>query len=514
MQEEPLYRQFNLEDEDELTAIIVTLLTVLILGAFFMRRFRTDDIAIDPTDTTAIAEVAQTAGLTLQGEYTNLGKLRLTGEGTPNTDLDIFLNERKVGTTSTNLYGDWQFETAVSDAGDYTAYIREPAPLGDKLKSAPFAFVVPAAIAAIPDADTPTPEPIATKTPLPSAAPVEATATPEVILPPSFDPGTNGLKANPGTYNLTGQGQPNGQVAVRANPDSEFVIVPVDETGKWRLVDGDFNLAQNYTVEVRAVDSAGEVLSDGDTASIEIIPLAAPTLIPTPLPTDPPAPTPTAEPAPIGTIIDLMDNDGRFTTILGAIETAGLTTTLQEPGPYQAFMPTNDAINALPAGALTGYLSNPELLTNLLTQHVGVDENVNPPLSIAGTDFVYADGTVNSAPTLDLQEADNGTVTALNGIILPPSTLAKPTIDDSGVPTFQGEILTIVGTGEPNASLLVELNGSPFGSVTVAEDGRWLVSGNITPGNYEIIAYQYEFVNSAGLLNAISDSVFLEVTEK
>jgi uncharacterized surface protein with fasciclin (FAS1) repeats len=59
-------------------------------------------------------------------------------------------------------------------------------------------------------------------------------------------------------------------------------------------------------------------------------------------------------------IVDIAVADGRFTTLVTALEAAGLVETLQGEGPFTVFAPTDEAFAKLPAGALDSLLADPE----------------------------------------------------------------------------------------------------------------------------------------------------------
>ena len=71
-------------------------------------------------------------------------------------------------------------------------------------------------------------------------------------------------------------------------------------------------------------------------------------------------------------IIENAVNSADHTTLVAAVKAAGLVETLQGPGPFTVFAPTNAAFAKLPAGAVDGLLK-PEMkptLTKVLTYHV------------------------------------------------------------------------------------------------------------------------------------------------
>ena len=65
-------------------------------------------------------------------------------------------------------------------------------------------------------------------------------------------------------------------------------------------------------------------------------------------------------------------NSRDHTTLVAAVKAAGLTDTLQGPGPFTVFAPTNSAFAALPAGTVDTLLKpeNKGTLTKVLTYHV------------------------------------------------------------------------------------------------------------------------------------------------
>jgi uncharacterized surface protein with fasciclin (FAS1) repeats len=70
-------------------------------------------------------------------------------------------------------------------------------------------------------------------------------------------------------------------------------------------------------------------------------------------------------------VVDTLAADGRFATLISALEAAGLGEALKGTGPFTVFAPTDDAFAALPAGALDELLADPTgALTDVLSFHV------------------------------------------------------------------------------------------------------------------------------------------------
>jgi uncharacterized surface protein with fasciclin (FAS1) repeats len=71
-------------------------------------------------------------------------------------------------------------------------------------------------------------------------------------------------------------------------------------------------------------------------------------------------------------IIENAVNSADHTTLVAAVKAAGLVETLQGPGPFTVFAPTNAAFQKLPAGTVETLLKpeNKSTLTQVLTYHV------------------------------------------------------------------------------------------------------------------------------------------------
>jgi uncharacterized surface protein with fasciclin (FAS1) repeats len=75
---------------------------------------------------------------------------------------------------------------------------------------------------------------------------------------------------------------------------------------------------------------------------------------------------------PSKTIVENAVNSSDHTTLVAAVKAAGLVDTLNGPGPFTVFAPTNEAFNALPAGTVDTLVKpeNKGTLTSILTYHV------------------------------------------------------------------------------------------------------------------------------------------------
>ena len=157
----------------------------------------------------------------------------------------------------------------------------------------------------------------------------------------------------------------------------------------------------------------------------------------TPAPEPTPMPEPTAEPEMPKTIVDIAAEDGRFDTLVTAIQAADLADTLSGEGPFTVFAPTDEAFAALPEGTLDALLADIPALTDILLYHVlsgkvtasdvvGLDgqsaETALDGKSVAikvDADRVILNDNVNVVIT-DI-EASNGIIHVIDAVLLPPA---------------------------------------------------------------------------------------------
>jgi peptide/nickel transport system substrate-binding protein len=134
-------------------------------------------------------------------------------------------------------------------------------------------------------------------------------------------------------------------------------------------------------------------------------------------------------------IAEIAVEDGRFTTLVAALDAAGLVDTLSSEGEYTVFAPTDDAFAALPEGTVESLLEDPEgALTDILLYHVvgavvpaetvvtldSADTLQGEPVSISVVDGeVFLNDSAKVIIT-DI-EASNGIVHVIDAVILPPS---------------------------------------------------------------------------------------------
>jgi uncharacterized surface protein with fasciclin (FAS1) repeats len=139
------------------------------------------------------------------------------------------------------------------------------------------------------------------------------------------------------------------------------------------------------------------------------------------------------------TIVDIAAANDDFSTLVSAVEAAGLAETLSGDGPFTVFAPTNEAFAKLPAGTVDDLLKpeNKDQLTAVLTYHVvpaavmAADVTAGDVSTVNGAAFTVAtdsgvtitDGQGNVANVVQTDiEASNGVIHVIDTVLLPPAS--------------------------------------------------------------------------------------------
>ena len=134
-------------------------------------------------------------------------------------------------------------------------------------------------------------------------------------------------------------------------------------------------------------------------------------------------------------IVDTAVAAENFSTLVAAVEAAGLVETLKGDGPFTVFAPTDEAFAALPAGTVENLLKpeNKDQLIAVLTYHVVPGKVMSSDIAgkqleaktvqgdsveIDATSGVTIDGA--SVIAADV-EASNGVIHVIDKVILPGS---------------------------------------------------------------------------------------------
>ena len=138
-------------------------------------------------------------------------------------------------------------------------------------------------------------------------------------------------------------------------------------------------------------------------------------------------------PPPAQNLLESLRADGRFDTLIAALTAAGLDTVVATGGPFTIFAPTDDAFAKLPAGTVEALLADIDALKNVLLYHVvSGDKSAKELLKERSVDTLQGSDVhvyswwgrvyVNRSQVIDANiGASNGTVHAINRVLLPPS---------------------------------------------------------------------------------------------
>ena len=150
-------------------------------------------------------------------------------------------------------------------------------------------------------------------------------------------------------------------------------------------------------------------------------------------------------------IVDIAVADGRFTTLVTALQETGLVETLKGDGPFTVFAPTDEAFAALPDGMLEDLLANPDQLSDILLYHVvpgkvmaadvvdlsSADTVLGQPVSISVS---HGNVMVDNATVIITDiEGTNGVIHVIDAVLVPGAEeMAAP----AALPATGGETTT------------------------------------------------------------------------
>lgn len=186
------------------------------------------------------------------------------------------------------------------------------------------------------------------------------------------------------------------------------------------------------------------------------------------------------------TIYDIAKENGNFTQLVGAVEAAGLKSTLESDGPFTVFAPTDEAFAALAASGI-----DPEAtLSNILLYHVvpgslkaadvlaagelkSAFEGKSFTVAVTGGNAVITtpDGVTATIIMTDI-EASNGIIHVIDAVIPPPVNALD---------------LSPLGDANKTIAEIAVANGN-FDTLVAALDAAGLVSVFASPGDYTVFA--------------------------
>jgi len=147
-------------------------------------------------------------------------------------------------------------------------------------------------------------------------------------------------------------------------------------------------------------------------------------------------------------IVDIATGSPDFSTLVGALDAAGLVETLQGEGPFTVFAPTNHAFAALDA------IPEGDALKEVLLYHVASGKYTGADLlekqtvttvqgEMVTIELVHGNVVLNGSVTVTTADimASNGIVHVIDGVLIPPSMQPKTIVE--------------IAVGDPNFSTLV-----------------------------------------------------------
>ena len=143
-------------------------------------------------------------------------------------------------------------------------------------------------------------------------------------------------------------------------------------------------------------------------------------------------PSSTAARAP-RTVVVVASSTPDFSTLVTAVKKAALVETLNGPGPYTVFAPTNAAFAAIPPDQLNAILADRAQLTKILTYHVVPGKIMAADLqpeqmvkTVEGQDLdikvTNGTATVNGCNIVKTDvNASNGVIHVIDCVLIPPA---------------------------------------------------------------------------------------------
>ncbi len=170
-------------------------------------------------------------------------------------------------------------------------------------------------------------------------------------------------------------------------------------------------------------------------------------------------------------IVETAVSAGNFTTLVKAVQEAGLVEALSGEGPFTVFAPTDEAFAKLPEGTVEALLDDIPTLTNILLYHVVAGKFMSGDVvaadsltTLEGSDISIRveDGKVyvNDAiiTVVDI-ETSNGVIHVIDSVILPPEKETRTIVEIA----IEAGIFTTLVAAVQEAGLVDALMGEgPF----------------------------------------------------
>ncbi|MDX1417527.1 MAG: fasciclin domain-containing protein, partial [Candidatus Promineifilaceae bacterium] len=188
-------------------------------------------------------------------------------------------------------------------------------------------------------------------------------------------------------------------------------------------------------------------------------------------------------------IAEIATADGRFNTLVAAVQAAGLAETLSGDGEFTVFAPTDEAFAALPAGMVEALLQDPEgALKDILLYHV-VEGAVPAEAVVTADSATTIQGepvsikTQNGAVVLNDSanvvitdiEASNGLIHVIDAVILPPSMSDSTAETEMSADMVEDMSITEIAVADGRFTTLVAALEAAGLAETLASEGDFTV---------------------------------------
>jgi uncharacterized surface protein with fasciclin (FAS1) repeats len=131
-------------------------------------------------------------------------------------------------------------------------------------------------------------------------------------------------------------------------------------------------------------------------------------------------------------IVETAVSAGDFTTLVAAVQAAGLVDTLSGPGPFTVFAPTDAAFAKLPEGTVESLLADIPKLTAILTYHVVAGSvhaadlaGTSSAATVQGTNVTFDTSSGVKVNDATVTQADittsNGVIHIIDTVLIPAS---------------------------------------------------------------------------------------------
>ena len=133
-----------------------------------------------------------------------------------------------------------------------------------------------------------------------------------------------------------------------------------------------------------------------------------------------------------GSLVSVLTDDGRYNTLVMALQTSGVAAKLSQKGPFTVFAPTDQAFQRLPSETLGKLLlpENASTLEKVLKYHVlgglvptaSINEGDQDTLEGKKVHFAYTNGeaTINGVGLVSELPASNGLIHGIDFVLVPP----------------------------------------------------------------------------------------------